>query len=308
MDLRTGRVATKLKMGSRNLNGMRYWAYLAAKLLSAAAVFYGLLGWIVRQFPRGVGSAGASGRWRADFCSTTLAVLGWFLLCAGVLTSSSGTKRYRCRICLRRLRMPVETGSWGRMLQFGRPRIEYICPYGHGTLKQGRVANHRTGKNPQWDAAFPTTCGTSCAPPARNRTASREPRARVGASRPPPSSWRPSWLSPPCSPPSISATSSCRISYRGWHSASKNRTNSDDVLRTWVLDKAHALDLPVKEENVQVIRSREGVRIDVRYFVRVHAARIHRRPAISTPAPAAAKSKDLGGRRGDAAGREINYR
>jgi len=49
----------------------------------------------------------------------------------------------------------------------------------------------------------------------------------------------------------------------------ENRTNSDDVLRTWVLDKAHELDLPVKEDNVQVIRSREGVRIDVRYFVRV---------------------------------------
>jgi hypothetical protein len=49
----------------------------------------------------------------------------------------------------------------------------------------------------------------------------------------------------------------------------ENRTNSDDVLRTWVLDKAHALDLPVKEDNVQVIRSRERVRIDVRYFVRV---------------------------------------
>ena len=49
----------------------------------------------------------------------------------------------------------------------------------------------------------------------------------------------------------------------------ENRTNSDDVLRTWVLDKAHELELPVKEDNVQVIRSREGVRIDVRYFVRV---------------------------------------
>jgi hypothetical protein len=49
----------------------------------------------------------------------------------------------------------------------------------------------------------------------------------------------------------------------------ENRTNSDDVLRSWVLDKAHQLGLPVKEDNVQVIRSREGVRIDVRYFVRV---------------------------------------
>jgi hypothetical protein len=49
----------------------------------------------------------------------------------------------------------------------------------------------------------------------------------------------------------------------------ENQTNSDDVLRTWVLDKAHELDLPVKEDNVHVIRSREGMRIDVRYFVRV---------------------------------------
>ena len=49
----------------------------------------------------------------------------------------------------------------------------------------------------------------------------------------------------------------------------ENRANSDDVLRTWVLDKAHELGLPVKEDNVQVIRSKDGVRIDVRYFVRV---------------------------------------
>jgi cell division protein FtsL len=36
----------------------------------------------------------------------------------------------------------------------------------------------------------------------------------------------------------------------------ENQTNSDDVLRTWVLDKAHELDLPVKEDNVHVIRSK----------------------------------------------------
>ncbi len=50
----------------------------------------------------------------------------------------------------------------------------------------------------------------------------------------------------------------------------ENQTISDDVLRTWVLDKAHELDLPVREDNVQVIHSRGGVRIDVRYFVRVN--------------------------------------
>jgi hypothetical protein len=50
----------------------------------------------------------------------------------------------------------------------------------------------------------------------------------------------------------------------------ENQTISDDVLRTWVLDKAHELDLPVRGDNVQVIHSRGGVRIDVRYFVRVN--------------------------------------
>ena len=46
-------------------------------------------------------------------------------------------------------------------------------------------------------------------------------------------------------------------------------TSSDDVLRTWVLDKAADLDLPVKATNVQIERSADTVRIDVRYVVRV---------------------------------------
>jgi hypothetical protein len=64
-----------------------------------------------------------------------LALMGWFLLATGVGYLIIWDQRYRCRTCLRRLRMPVETGSWGQMLQFGRPRIEYICVYGHGTLR-----------------------------------------------------------------------------------------------------------------------------------------------------------------------------
>ncbi|PWU01273.1 MAG: hypothetical protein C5B51_23110 [Terriglobia bacterium] len=47
-------------------------------------------------------------------------------------------------------------------------------------------------------------------------------------------------------------------------------TKSDDLLRTWVLDKAHGLDLPVRADNVRIARSREGMRIEVRYFVRVN--------------------------------------
>ena len=46
-------------------------------------------------------------------------------------------------------------------------------------------------------------------------------------------------------------------------------TSSDDILRTWVLDKAADLDLPVKADNVQIQRSADSVRIVVRYVVRV---------------------------------------
>jgi hypothetical protein len=49
----------------------------------------------------------------------------------------------------------------------------------------------------------------------------------------------------------------------------ENREKSDDLLRTWMVEKAASLELPVKAENVQVKRSGEALRIDVRYVVRV---------------------------------------
>lgn len=44
---------------------------------------------------------------------------------------------------------------------------------------------------------------------------------------------------------------------------------SDDLLRTWVLDRAQVLNLPVKPDNVKIVRSGDALRIDVRYIVRV---------------------------------------
>ena len=49
----------------------------------------------------------------------------------------------------------------------------------------------------------------------------------------------------------------------------ESRDQSDEVLRQNVLNKARELDLPVKADNVHITRSPEGLRIDVRYFVRV---------------------------------------
>ena len=44
---------------------------------------------------------------------------------------------------------------------------------------------------------------------------------------------------------------------------------SDDSIRAAVVDKANALNLPVKADNVQIRHLPDGTRVDVRYFVRV---------------------------------------
>ena len=86
-----------------------------------------------------------------EYLAINLAFMAWFLFGAGMLYLVVHDQRYRCRVCLRRLRMPVETGSRGFMLQMGRPRIEYICPYGHGTLKQEEFQTSGL-ENPEWTA------------------------------------------------------------------------------------------------------------------------------------------------------------
>jgi uncharacterized protein DUF4845 len=43
----------------------------------------------------------------------------------------------------------------------------------------------------------------------------------------------------------------------------------DDAVRDKVLKKAEELNLPIKADNVHIDHSNEGLRIDVRYFVRV---------------------------------------
>jgi hypothetical protein len=52
------------------------------------------------------------------------------------------------------------------------------------------------------------------------------------------------------------------------HSSASSQ-QSDDLLRTRVLTRARQLDLPVMEDNVRIVHSQDGMRIDVRYFVRV---------------------------------------
>jgi hypothetical protein len=131
---------------------MRYWAYFAAKIAVAAGVFRGLLALINWKFPPATeyfhGVSYIPPRFGYDL-SFTLAVLVWFILAAVTVKFILLDQQHRCRVCLRRLRMPVETGSWSYMLQLGRPRIEYICPYGHGTLKEDELQISGL-QDPEW--------------------------------------------------------------------------------------------------------------------------------------------------------------
>ena len=128
---------------------MRYWAYLAGKIGLCAAFMYGLLRWLNTWPVPPRFHNYALGRFGYDLPYTMLAGL-WLLSCCGLLYLCVWDQRYRCRVCLRRLRMPVETGSWGGMLLLGRPRIEYICPYGHGTLTMAEMQISGL-ENPEWN-------------------------------------------------------------------------------------------------------------------------------------------------------------
>lgn len=145
---------------------MRYWGWFVTKCAVAAGPLYGLLFLLASLFPPKPKDANdlwalASGT-QALLCN--LALMAWFLLCVGVLYLIIWDQRRRCRVCLRRLRMPVETGSWSRMLQFGRPRIEYICPYGHGTLREEelQISGLETPEwNPHSDDLWDDLCAAS---------------------------------------------------------------------------------------------------------------------------------------------------
>lgn len=150
---------------------MRYWAYLLGKLVVAAGPLYGLLRVVEQMFPPPQKELGAGLHNMSQELSGTLWMFAWFLLCAAVLYLIVWDQRRRCRVCLRHLRMPIETGSRSYMLQLGRPTIESICPYGHGTLKEDEL--QITGRDtPEWKAHSDDIWEELCAP---NQDSGREP-------------------------------------------------------------------------------------------------------------------------------------
>jgi len=149
---------------------MRYWGYFAAKLLVAGGVAYEWL-LVVNELRPLDSDPYTQLENISQWLQYSVAMMVWFLVCAGALYLIIRDQRYRCRVCLRKLMMPVETGSWGRMLFLGRPRTEYICPYGHGTLKAEEVQISGLA-TPEWTPHSDDIWAELCAP--SNDTSDRE--------------------------------------------------------------------------------------------------------------------------------------
>jgi hypothetical protein len=143
---------------------IRYWSFLVLKLAAAALGAAGSL-WFLNlfwlpytPFLRFINYY----KFPFDLVYTSLVGV-WFLFAYGLFYLAIWDQKYRCRTCLRRLRMPIETGSWGYMLQLGRPQIEYICAYGHGRLNveevqiSGAVSPEWTQQGDMWDELFAET-------------------------------------------------------------------------------------------------------------------------------------------------------
>jgi hypothetical protein len=129
---------------------MKYWAFLLAKLAAGALLMAAFWALIRACFSGPVIYLGLEQNPFAHDLGYTTAMLVFFLAGFGTLYAIIWDQRYRCRSCLRRLRMPVAAGSWPNMLLFGQPRTEYICVYGHGTLIVPEVQITGT-KSPDWE-------------------------------------------------------------------------------------------------------------------------------------------------------------
>ncbi len=115
---------------------MRYWGLFIAKL---AAVFgvAAALKWLIRAVvPIGYTATRFGHAPFSHDLAYTTAMMVYTLICIGLLALVVIDQKYRCRTCARRLRMPVNSGSWSAATIFAPPRTEFICPYGHGTMTQ----------------------------------------------------------------------------------------------------------------------------------------------------------------------------
>jgi hypothetical protein len=143
---------TMLGLGCLSLRGRgwRYWGFLALKAVAVAVIFP--LVWME------VGTALrihiASKGWRVTFGIATAVFL---LVATGrAMIWCIADQRRRCRVCLRRLVLPVSVGSWASL--FEPSATEMLCEDGHGALAlsdaETNVQDRWTRLDDSWKALF----------------------------------------------------------------------------------------------------------------------------------------------------------
>lgn len=109
---------------------MKWWALLAAKGMVLIGLHVALILWVNGFFPKA---------YMGKDLGYTFALMGVDMFVFVLGYGAWMDQKYRCRTCLKRLRMPVERGNWGHATLFAPPQLEWICPYGHGTMKQEEI-------------------------------------------------------------------------------------------------------------------------------------------------------------------------
>ena len=104
---------------------MKWWCLLAAKLALLAALHLGFILWINGFFPKAVVGLHLGYSFAVFGADLFIFVIGYALWL---------DQKYRCRNCLSRLRMPLAKGNWSHATLFAPPTLEWICPFGHGTM------------------------------------------------------------------------------------------------------------------------------------------------------------------------------
>ena len=126
---------------------MRYWGLLAAKLIG---ILVGgvVLRLILVEFFRNFQQVPPTPNDR--FATDLAAFLVSFFALIVAARWAVVDQRYRCPRCARRLRMPVQSGSFDKALIFSRPKIEWICGYGHGTMRLPQL-KLSSSEPPKWE-------------------------------------------------------------------------------------------------------------------------------------------------------------
>jgi len=116
-----------------------YWGFFTAKLAAAGGIMWLLWLGLNAALPEPEYFLRHRVARFAQDLKWTIAILIFWLFGLGLVWLAVHDQRRRCKVCLRRLRMPVERGSWSRPVILSPPEMESICPYGHGALAEPQI-------------------------------------------------------------------------------------------------------------------------------------------------------------------------